>query len=119
MFSIAPQVLIPLAADLAPPERRASAMALILAGLLFGVLLARVLGGIIAEFASWRDIYYMALGAQGAVLIALWATLPDYPSKNPDLTYPRILGSMVKLAVTEPTLVQASLISMASSATFR
>ena len=118
MFSIAPQILIPLAADLAPPERRASAMALVLAGLLFGVLLARVLGGLIAEFASWRDVYYMALGAQGAILVALWGTLPDYPSKNPDLTYARILGSMVKLAVTEPTLVQASIISMASSAVF-
>ncbi|KZV71725.1 MFS general substrate transporter [Peniophora sp. CONT] len=118
IFSIAPQVLIPLAADLAPPERRASAMSLILAGLLFGVLLARALGGLIAEFASWRDIYYMALGAQGAVLVALWATLPDYPAKNPDLTYARILGSMAKLVVTEPTLVQACIISMASSACF-
>ncbi|KZV71726.1 MFS general substrate transporter [Peniophora sp. CONT] len=118
MFSNPPQILIPLAADLALPHRRASAFAIILSGLLFGVLLARLLGGLIAEFASWRDIYYMALGVQGAVLVALWATIPDFPSKNPDLTYVRIMGSMVKLAATEPTLVQAYLISVASSCTF-
>ena len=118
MFSNPPQILIPLAADIAPPHRRASAFAIILSGLLFGVLLARLLGGLIAEFASWRDIYYMALGLQSAVLITLWATIPDFPSKNPDLTYMRIMGSMAKLAVTEPTLVQAYIISVASSTTF-
>lgn len=118
MASVAPQILIPLAADLAPPERRASAMALVLGGLLFGVLLARVLSGLIAQFASWRDVYYLALGAQAAVFGALWLTLPDYPSKNPHLTYPHILGSMVKLALTEPRLIQACLVSLASSAIF-
>ena len=118
MASVAPQILIPLAADLAPPERRASAMALVLAGLFLGVLFARVLAGLIAEFSSWRDVYYMALGVQALVLTALWSTLPDYPSKNPHLTYPRILGSMVKLAVTEPRLIQACLVSLASSCVF-
>ncbi|VDC02290.1 unnamed protein product [Peniophora sp. CBMAI 1063] len=118
MASVAPQILIPLAADLAPPERRASAMALVLGGLLFGVLLARVLAGIIAQFSSWRNVYYMALGAQVAVFGALWSTLPDYPSKNPHLTYVRIMGSMVKLAVTEPRLIQACIVSLASSVVF-
>ena len=60
----------------------------------------------------------MALGVQGAVLVTLWATVPDFPSKNPDLTYMGIMGSMVKLAVTEPTLIQAYTISVASSAVF-
>ncbi|VDC02289.1 unnamed protein product [Peniophora sp. CBMAI 1063] len=118
MASVAPQILIPLAADLAPPERRASAMALVLGGLLFGVLLARVLAGLIAEFASWRDVYFMALGVQATVFTALWSTLPDYPAKNPQLTYFHILGSMAKLVVTEPRLIQACIVSFASNTCF-
>ncbi|KAI0262422.1 major facilitator superfamily domain-containing protein [Gloeopeniophorella convolvens] len=116
--SVAPQILIPLAADLAPPSRRASAISIVLSGLLFGVLIARVFAGIIAQFVTWRVVYYMAIGVQYAVLAMLWATLPDYPAKNRHLTYFEILWTMARLAVTEPKLIQASLISMASSACF-
>lgn len=117
-FSVAPQILIPLAADLAPPDRRASSISIVLSGLLFGVLIARVVAGVIAQFVTWRVVYYLAIGAQVAVLIALWAVLPDYPPKNKGITYFGILLSMAKLAVTEPQLIQACLISLASSACF-
>jgi hypothetical protein len=50
--SVTPQVLLPLAGDLAPTEKRASAIAIVLSGLLFGILFARFLGGIIAELGS-------------------------------------------------------------------
>ncbi|KAI0051500.1 MFS general substrate transporter [Auriscalpium vulgare] len=116
--TVAPQILIPLAADLAPPARRASAISIVLSGLLLGILIARVVAGTIAQFVTWRVVYYAAIGVQYAVLVALWATLPDYPAKNKGLTYWRILHSMGKLAMTEPKLIQACLITMASSACF-
>ena len=121
LASVTPQILIPLAADLAPIERRGSAISVVLSGVLFGLLLARVLAGIIAEFApSWRVVYYFALSVQGVVLLGIWALLPNYPPKagNDQLGYWKILGSMAKFAVTEPALIQAYLINMASSATF-
>ncbi|KAI0727143.1 major facilitator superfamily domain-containing protein [Fomitopsis betulina] len=118
MFSVVPQILMPLAADLAPPERRASALSIVLAGLLLGVLIARVLAGVIAQFASWRVVYYMAIGVQFAVLGMLYLMLPDYPAKNTGMTYFGILWSMVRFSVTEPQLIQASLINLASSACF-
>ncbi|KAG6825945.1 hypothetical protein H0H92_001755 [Tricholoma furcatifolium] len=118
MVSVAPQILLPLAADLAPPERRASALSVVLSGLLFGILIARVVAGVIAEFTSWRVVYYVAIGLQTIVLVGMYFLLPDYPAKNDDLTYWDILFSMAKFAVTEPLLIQASLINMASSACF-
>lgn len=120
VFSVAPQILMPLAADLAPPEKRATAISIVMSGLLLGILIARVIAGIIAQFASWRVVYYMAIGVQYVVLVALWAVLPDYPAKNvgEGLTYWSILWSMAKLAVTEPVLIQACLINMASMACF-
>ena len=117
-FSVTPQVLVPLAADLAPVKKRAAAISVVLSGLLFGILLARVLAGIIAEFTSWRVVYYFAVGVQAVVFIGSYLMLPDYPSLNKDLTYWNILWTMAKFAVTEPILIQACLINLASSACF-
>ncbi|KAF8895775.1 major facilitator superfamily domain-containing protein [Mucidula mucida] len=118
VVTVTPQVLIPLAADLAPPARRASAMSIVLAGLLLGILLARVLSGIIGEFSSWRAVYYLAIGVQYFVMAACYWVVPDYPAKNQHLTYLDILRSMAKYAVTEPLLIQACLISIGSMASF-
>ena len=116
--SVTPQILLPLAADLAPPERRASAISVVLSGLLFGVLIARVFAGIIAQYTTWRVVYYMAIGTQAVVLAGSYLVLPDYPSKNDHLTYFDILWTMGKFACTEPLLIQACLVNMASSAQF-
>lgn len=143
MVTVTPQILLPLAADLAPGERRASAISVVLSGLLFGILVARVVSGVIAEYASWRVVYYFSVGVQGVVLVGSWLLLPDYPAKNSGsgpggsgqggggggqaqgtpgggekLTYAKILGSMARYAVTEPVLIQATLVNMASSACF-
>lgn len=118
VVTVVPQILLPLAADLAPPERRASALSIVLSGLLFGILIARVLAGVIAEFTSWRVVYYMSIGVQYVVLIGAYLIIPDYPAKNHDLTYFKILTSMAKYAVTEPRLIQAAIVSLASSACF-
>ena len=118
VVTVTPQILLPLAADLAPENKRASAVSVVFSGLLFGILLARVLAGIIAEFTSWRVVYFLAIGMQGLVLLGSYLVLPDYPSKNKDLTYWNILWTMAKFSVTEPILIQASLINFASNACF-
>ena len=127
------KVLMPLTADLARPSRRATSIAIVLSGLLMGVLLARVLGGIIAQFSSFRNIYWMGVGGknicrslsklnlpigQFLLLFAIYLVCPDVPVKNPDLTYLQILFTMLKFAVTEPLLIQGALILFAGSAIF-
>jgi predicted MFS family arabinose efflux permease len=117
-FSVTPQILLPMAADLAPPERKATTMSIVLSGLLFGVLVARVIAGTIGEFVTWRVVYYMAIGVQFAVLAMLYLIVPDYPAKNAHMRYDQILFSMAKFAVTEPVLIQAMSITLLSSACF-
>ena len=131
------KVLMPLTADLARPSRRATSIAIVLSGLLMGVLLARVLGGIIAQFSSFRNIYWMGVGGKNScrkseqtnppppspigqflLLLAIYLVCPDVPVKNPDLTYLQILFTMLKFAVTEPLLIQGALILFAGSAIF-
>ncbi|KAG6918502.1 hypothetical protein DXG01_013862 [Tephrocybe rancida] len=118
MASVVPQILLPLAADLAPPKRRASAISVVLSGILFGILAARVLAGVIAEFTTWRVVYYVAIGTQAFVLVGGYLILPDYPSKNDHLTYWDILYTMAKYAVTEPLLIQVCIINLFNSACF-
>ncbi|KAG1739409.1 major facilitator superfamily domain-containing protein [Suillus paluster] len=116
--TVTPQILMPLAADLAAPDRRASALSVVLSGLMLGILIARVLAGVIGNFTTWRVVYYMSIGVQSLVLIGAYLVLPDYPAKNHDLTYFKILFSMAKYAITEPLVIQVAIINIASSACF-
>ncbi|KAJ7694839.1 MFS DHA1 protein [Mycena rosella] len=115
--SVTPQVLIPFAADLAPANRRATFVSIVFSGLLMGVLLARVLSGIIAQFSSYRNIFWMGAGGQYALMIVLYFITPDTFTKN-DLTYFKILQTMARFAVTEPALIQGCLIFFCHSAIF-
>jgi predicted MFS family arabinose efflux permease len=118
VFNVTPQILMTLASDLATPERRASALSMVVSGLMFGVLIARVLAGVIGNFNTWRIVYYMAIGVQCFVLVGAYFILPDYPAKNSNLTYFKIMFSMAKYAVTEPLVVQSALVNIASSACY-
>lgn len=111
-FSVTPQILLPLAADLAPAHKRATALSVVFAGLLFGVLIARVLAGIIAQFISWRVVFYFSVGVQTLVLVLTYVLCPDFPAKNQGtgMTYQKILWTMGKYAVTEPVLIQVILL---------
>lgn len=65
-----------------------------------------MLAGVIAQEASFRIVYYMAIGVQFFILALLYVTLPDWPAKNKGTTYLQILWTMGKYAVTEPVLIQ-------------
>lgn len=112
------QILVPFTAELAAPERRGSAISLLVSGMLLGILYARIIAGVIAQYVSWRVVYYVAAGLQGANILVLYLTVPDCPVRNVGLTYFSVLRSTLKYAVTEPTLIQASLVSMVSMACF-
>lgn len=121
--TVTPQVLIPLAADLAPPKKRAGAISIVLSGLLLGILVARVLAGIIGEFTGlegWRNVYWMAFGIQAATWVLVYALIPDWPAKNrgTGLSYFSVLKTMVIYAFTEPLLIQCYIIGFLSSAVF-
>ncbi|KAJ7268022.1 major facilitator superfamily domain-containing protein [Mycena rebaudengoi] len=101
VVSVTPQILIPLAADLAPPERRTAALSVVYSGVLFGILVARVIAGIIAQFTSWPTLSFRT-------------TLPKIRNCH---TW-GILLTMAKFAYTEPILIQACLVNMASCMCF-
>ncbi|KAI1306168.1 major facilitator superfamily domain-containing protein [Xylaria venustula] len=116
--TVTPQLMLPLVGDLAPASRRASSLSIVVSGLALGLLVARVLSGVVANFTAWRNIYWLALGAQYLTFILLFFTLPDYPAKNKDLNYFNALWKMARLVVEAPLLIQACLMGFLLSAAF-
>ena len=117
--TVTPQLMLPLVGQLAPPHRRATYLSIVVSGLLLGLLVARVLSGVVANFVNWRTIYWIALGLQYSILILLWLFMPDYPSSNPDgLNYFKMLWSIIGYVRREPVLAYACVIGLCTSATF-
>lgn len=110
--------MLPLVGDLAPPNRRAAALSIVVSGLMLGVLVARVLSGTISNFVTWRAVYWLALGLQYLIFILLWLFMPDYPATNPGMNYFRILWDILLMIPRHPVLVQACLAGMLCSAPF-
>lgn len=119
MTTVTPQLMLPLVGELAPAHRKATCISIVVSGLSLGMLLARLLSGVIANYTDWRDIYWFAFAAQYCIFLLLFFFLPDYPSKNPDgVNYFRLMWSIVCMFFTEPLLVQACLINFVLSAIF-
>lgn len=117
--TVTPQLMLPLVGDLAPLHRRATALSIVVSGLLLGMLIARLLSGILTQYTSWRSIYWFSLGVQYLILILLFLFMPDYPSTNPGgLNYFKMLFSILKMLFKHPVLVQACLIGFFLSSIF-
>lgn len=119
MTTVTPQLMLPLVGDLAPPHRRATSLSIVVSGLLLGLLIARLLSGILTQYTSWRSIYWFSLGMQYLILVLLFFCLPDYPSTNPGgLNYFSMLYSILKMLFKYPELVQACLVGFFIASTF-
>jgi predicted MFS family arabinose efflux permease len=101
--SVVAQILVPLAAHLAPEEQRGRFVGQVMSGLLIGILLARSVASLVAAAWGWRSIYVISAVLMVAVAVALVRVLP---SREPDHTgsYGALLGSLGHLVRTEPVL---------------
>ncbi|MFI1760581.1 MFS transporter [Streptomyces sp. NPDC020800] len=106
--SVVAQILVPLAAHLAPPERRGKAVGQVMSGLLTGILLARTAASLVAGLLGWRAIYVIS----AALMLGLAAVLHRMlPQRAPDHTagYRALLASLGELVRREPTLRRRAL----------
>jgi predicted MFS family arabinose efflux permease len=117
--TVTPQLMLPLVGDLAPAHRRATALSIVVSGLLGGILIARLLSGILTQYTSWRSIYWFSFGVQYLIFILLFFYMPDYPSTNPEgLNYFKMLFSILRMVVKHPVLVQACLVGFLVGSSF-
>ena len=103
------QLVIPLTAELAPPEKRGRVMGTLLACLFLGILFGRLAGGFIAQFLGWRWTYVAAAAMLTALAPVLYLWLPSMPSKT-QLGYARLIASLFDYLRENATLRRASTI---------
>jgi predicted MFS family arabinose efflux permease len=108
LTSVVAQVLVPLAAHLAPEETRGRYVGQVTGGLLLGIMLARSVSSLAAAAWGWRSIY--GISAVVMLLTAL-ALVRLLPRRKPDhsATYSQLVASSVTLARTEPVLRRRAL----------
>ncbi|MET0613527.1 MAG: MFS transporter [Pseudomonas caspiana] len=94
--SVSVQMLVPLAAHLAPEETRGQVVGNIMGGLLLGILLARPLSSLIADHFGWRAVFMVASVVMLAIIVVLALTIPK---RVPDhkASYTQLLGSLLTL----------------------
>ncbi|MEX3636443.1 MFS transporter [Paraburkholderia sp. BR14320] len=101
--SVAVQILIPLAAHIAPDHSRGRIVGTIMGGLLLGILLSRPLSSIVADHFGWRVVFAAAAVVMALVTTVLALTIPR---RQPDhsATYSALIGSLLVLVRTMPVL---------------
>ena len=115
LFSVAAQVLVPLAAILSAPDRSGRSVGIVMSGLLTGILVARSAAGLLSSIGGWQTVYFVAGALMVLIALLLWRTLPD--SRNPQkISYLATLSSMMSLLKQHPLLRTRSLLGALSFA---
>ncbi len=97
------QMIIPLAAHLAPPHQRGQVVGNVMSGLLMGIMLSRPIASFLAHWGSWRFVFGLSSALMIALALILFLVLQPFP-RHSDLTYGKILRSLGPLLVHTPEL---------------
>jgi predicted MFS family arabinose efflux permease len=116
LFSIVPQLIIPLAAGMVSDERRGNVIGLVMGGLLIGIVSSRSLSGYIGHAFGWRQMYFTAATICFILVLMIQRILPQ---SKPSYTgsYKDLMFSILHYIKAFPQLRTASLSNALSFAT--
>jgi predicted MFS family arabinose efflux permease len=90
------------------PAKKGLALAITLTGCLAGGLFGRVFAGLVAQYLSWRDTYYITVSMLVLASASVYFLLPDTPRQAKGVSYFAAMASLPRLFVTEPALLQST-----------
>jgi predicted MFS family arabinose efflux permease len=108
IFSVTPQLIVPLGVELAQPEERGRVIGQIMSGLFIGILLSRTVSGIIGEHFGWQSVYWLAAVLMLVIVGVIIFKLPNYHQPQ-ELKYSQLFTSIFKIAAQEPVLREAAI----------
>ncbi len=110
LFSVAAQVLVPMAAGLVPAAHSGRAVGFVMSGLLTGILISRTVAGVLSGVGGWATVYWVGGVAMVLVAALLARALPVSRNSGPPLRYGEVLRTMVQLFKTVPRLRSRTLL---------
>jgi predicted MFS family arabinose efflux permease len=118
--TIAPYLIPAFASKRVAPERLGQVTALLTAGVLFGILVARVGAGVVAEYADWRLIYWAAFALMAVVTLLLPRVMKAEVArpKQPHGSYASLIASVFRLARAHPDMRASALMQALNFASF-
>ncbi|QZD88222.1 MFS transporter [Qipengyuania psychrotolerans] len=117
-FTIAPYLLPAYASKRVAPERLGHVTALLTAGVILGILIARVGAGWIAEHYGWRLVYWIATGLMLTVTIALPRLMEGGSRSSGSGAYWKLVVSIAPLLKSHREVVLSGLIQALNFAQF-
>ena len=106
--SVVPQLIIPLAAQLAPPRERGRIIGSVMSGLLIGILVSRTFSGFVGQYSNWRYVYIIAAVLMVVLAVFLNRALPTCPPVS-KIKYSKLFTTMFHLLKTLPVLQEAAI----------
>jgi predicted MFS family arabinose efflux permease len=106
--SVVPQLIVPLAAQLADAKERGKIIGTVMSGLLIGILVSRTFSGIVGKYLGWRVVYIIAAIMMMLLAIFLRKLIPVCPPIV-KIKYINLFKSMTHFAKTEPVLRESSI----------
>jgi predicted MFS family arabinose efflux permease len=115
--SVVAQILVPLAASLAPDHARGRIVGRVMSGLLTGILLSRTLSSLVSDLAGWRVVYLGSAALMAVLAVALRFALPAH-APTTTVPYHHVLRSTLTLVRTHPALLRRGLYQAAMFGAF-
>lgn len=115
--SAVPQLLLPMAAHLAPDADRGRIVGRVMSGLLIGILLSRTASGYVGAHYGWRTVFE---GAAGLMVLLIGLLVWRLPTDRPAFagTYASLMRSLLTLMRQQPALRRSALVGAAIFAAF-
>jgi predicted MFS family arabinose efflux permease len=96
LTTVAGQIVIPLAGDLADETSRGRVVGTVMTGFLAGTIVSRTLSGLVAQVAGWRAIFFFAAVVVLLLAVLAYRRIPTLPAPA-QMRYPALLASVVSV----------------------
>ena len=118
LMAVVTQTVVAWAAILSAPAQRGKVVGSVTSGIVMGILLARLVSGIIADIAGWRAVYMTSAALMLLITVLLMKVIPAAGPQNTATSVAGLLGSVPRLFVTEPLLRQRGALALLIFAAF-
>lgn len=118
LMAVVVQLMVAQAATLATPAQQGQAVGTVTSGIVVGILLARLVAGVVADLAGWRGVYFAAAGLALLMVVLLGWRMPSARPLGQRQHYRALLRSMAVLLRDDRLLRQRGVFALLIFAAF-